>query len=60
MGKIEKINVQYGRGRDTYRIRTLVDGLTADELIDLCDPNNWGGTVNYLGQGMYIVVVYTD
>lgn len=58
--KIEKISVQYGRGKDTYRIRALVDGLTANELIDLCDPNNWGGSVNYLGQSQYVVVVYTD
>ena len=60
MPKIEKISVQYGRGKDTYRIRTLVDGLTADEMIDLCDPHNWGGTVNYLGQSQYMVTVYTD
>lgn len=60
MGKIEKISVQYGRGKDIYRIRTLVDGLTADEMIDLCDPHNWGGTVNYLGQSQYMVTVYTD
>ena len=60
MGKIEKISVQRGRGQDTYHIRTLVDGLTANELIDRCDPNNWGGTVNYLGQSQYIVVIYTD
>lgn len=58
--KIEKISVRYGRGQDTYTIRTLVDGLTANELIDLCDPCNWGGTVNYLGQSRYVVVVYTD
>lgn len=60
MGKIEVINVVRGRGKDTYRIRTLVDGLTANELVDLCDPNNWGGSINYLGQSQYMVTVYTD
>lgn len=60
MGKIEKISVQYGRGKDTYRIRALVEGLTANEMIDLCDPHNWGGTVYYLGQSQYMVEVYTD
>ena len=57
---IEVINVVRGRGKDTYIIRTLMDGFTANELIDFCDPHNWGGTVNYLGQSRYVVVVYTD
>jgi hypothetical protein len=60
MGKIERLAVRHERGKDVYTIRTLVDGLTANELIDLCDPNNWGGYVSYLGFNQYTVVVYTD
>jgi hypothetical protein len=60
MRKIEKINVRYGRGQDTYTIRALAEGLTKEEMIDLCDPHNWGGYVVPIGDGRYEVTVYTD
>lgn len=60
MGKIEKINVRPGISRDLYTIRVLVDGLTKEEMIDLCDPCNWGGYVVPLGGGCYEVTVYTN
>lgn len=60
MGKIEKLSVRYGIGRDMYTIRVLVEGLTKEEIIDLCDPCNWGGYVVPIGGGRYEVTVYTD
>lgn len=60
MGKIEKLNVRYGRGQDTYRVRLLDKELTNDQIIDLCDPNNWGGCVYYYADDTCEVVVYTD
>lgn len=60
MGKIEIIAVRRGRGCDTYRIRPLVEGLTKAEMIDLCDPNNWGGRVYPCAGGLYEVEVDTD
>ena len=60
MGKIEKIRVRHGIGRDLYTIRVLVEGLTKEEIIDLCDPSNWGGYVVPIGGGQYEVTVYID
>ena len=60
MEKIERLSVRYGRGRDTYRVRLLVEGLTNDEIIDLCDASNWGGCVYRYADNICEVTVYTD
>ena len=46
--------VNRGRGVDTYEVNNI-EGMTKQEIIDACDPNNFGGRV--YGK---TVEVYTD
>ena len=46
--------VRRGRGMDIYEVNNI-EGMTKQEIIDACDPNNFGGRV--YGK---TVEVYTD
>ena len=46
--------IRYGRGTNTYEVNNT-EGMTKQEIIDACDPNNFGGKV--YGK---TVEVYTD
>ena len=42
-----------------YEVEGNLDHLTNQEILDLCDLNNWGGQVYRLENGA-VVDVYTD
>ena len=50
------------RGKTIYGVEAKEDYTTKEmmDLIDYCDPNNWGGTVTRTGKTTYRVEVYTD
>ena len=50
------------RGKTIYKVEAEQEYTTVGmtDLIDYCDPNNWGGTVTRIGKTTYRVEVYTD
>ena len=50
------------RGKTIYKVEAKQEFTTAEmtNLVEYCDPNNWGGTVNRIGKTTYRVEVYTD
>lgn len=50
------------RGKTIYRVEAKEDYTTTEmtNLIEYCDPNNWGGAVTRIGKTTYRVEVYTD
>ena len=48
--------IRYTRGADLYYIEGY-DGMTDEEVIDACDPNNFGG---YVDRNSGCCKVYTD
>ena len=47
-------------GTVTYQVKNINCQMTNDQLIDFCDPMNWGGRVTRNGDTEAEVVVYTD
>ena len=49
-------------GKTIYKVETEQEYTTANmtDLVEYCDPNNWGGTVERIGKTAYRVEVYTD
>ena len=50
------------RSKTIYKVETEQEYTTANmaELVEYCDPNNWGGMVERIGKTAYRVEVYTD
>jgi len=56
---MKKVWLRQEIGTQTYRVEDIDHPMTDEELIDYCDPNNWGGRVRQYGAEA-IVTVYTD
>ena len=56
---MNKIVIQYGQSIDTYKV-TGIYGMTDTQIINACDMNNWGGTVQKTADDTAIVQVYKD
>lgn len=57
---MEKTCINYGRGKDTYRVTGDFHGLTYQEIADKCDCSNWGYNVRLALPDEIIIEVYTD
>jgi hypothetical protein len=57
---MEKTCINYGRGKDTYRVTGDFHGLTYQEIADKCDCGNWGYNVRLTLPDEIIIEVYTD